>query len=143
MLTTPAEMTKRFLTRENLLLVLAAGVALALATIADRRGLPHKWHTAIVGTVIPFWVVIISFPLRWKRWSFWAALVTCLAAHTLLIWIAFAYLMSNVRTFGLVLWYPFAFAETFALFAIVTRLEEKLGSKVGKAGDPDSGPVQK
>lgn len=39
---------------------------MVLAIIADRRGMPHKWYTAIFGTTVPFGVVILSYPLRWN-----------------------------------------------------------------------------
>lgn len=126
---------KRLLRRENLALLIGVAIALALATFMDRRGMPHKWHTAILGTVVPFGVVIVTFPLRWKRWSFWAALAICLAVHTILIWIFFQYVLSNVRTFGLLLWFPVPFVEMFVLFVAVKRVEEKIMGKNKPWGD--------
>jgi hypothetical protein len=121
--------SKRLLSRENIGIVIGMLITLALATITDRRGMPHKWHTAIFGTILPFMVVILSFPLRWKRLSFWAAFTICLAIHTVTIWIFFQYALLNVRTFGLLLWLPVAFVETFVLFVAVKRVEEKLTGK--------------
>jgi len=117
------------ITRENIGILVAALIALALAILTDRRGMPHKWHTAIAGTIVPFLVVILAFPLRWKRWSFWASLAICFAVHTVLIWIFFQYALSNVRTFGLLLWFPIAFVEMFALFVVVKSVEEKIMGK--------------
>lgn len=120
---------KRLLTRENFGIVIGAFVALALVTITDRRGLPHKWHTAIFGTIVPFGFVMSRFRMRWNRLSFWAALTICLAIHTVAIWIFFQYVLLNAQTFGLLLWLPVAFVEGFVLLVVVKRVEEKLTGK--------------
>jgi 4-hydroxybenzoate polyprenyltransferase len=119
----------RLLSRENIGILFGLAISLALAIIADRRGMPHKWHTAIFGTTVPFGVVVLSYPLRWRRMSFWAALTICLAIHTVAIWIFFQYVLSNTQTFGLLLWLPVAFIEAFALLLAVKRIEEKLTGK--------------
>jgi len=120
---------KHLLTWENFGIVIGALVALALVTITDRRGMPHKWHTAIFGTIVPFGFVMSRFRMRWNRLSFWAALTICLAIHTAAIWIFFQYVLSNAQTIGLLLWLPLAFIEAFALLVVVKRLEEKLTGK--------------
>jgi ABC-type iron transport system FetAB permease component len=110
---------KRLLSRENIGIFCGLVISLVLAIIADRRGMPHKWYTAIFGTTVPFGVVILSYPLRWKRSSFWAALTICLVIHTVAIWAFFEDVLSNTQTFGLLLWLPVAFIETFVLLAAV------------------------
>jgi ABC-type iron transport system FetAB permease component len=120
---------KRVLTRENFGILVMALLALALATITDRRGMPHKWHAAILGTVIPFGVVVLSYPLRWSRWSFWVSLGICLIVHTLAIWIVFQHILSNIQNLGILLWLPIAFIEMFVLLVAVKRVEEKLTGK--------------
>jgi hypothetical protein len=117
--------------RENLSIFAAAAITLALLVIADHYGLPHKWQTAIFGTVVPFTVVVLWCPLRWRRWSFWASISICLAIHTLAIWGLFEYVILGVAP-GWLLWTPIASVEAFALLVVVTRFEKKLTGK-GKA----------
>ena len=110
-------------------MILGAVVALALATIADRRGMPQKWHAAIVGTVVPFGVVVLSYRLRWRRWSFWASLAICLIVHTLAIWTIFQYALWDVHTLGTLVWTPVAFVEMFVLLVALKRIEDLLTGK--------------
>src|ERR1700740_3287887 len=129
------EMTKRrIIRRDNIGLASGALAAVGLAIITDNRGMPHKWHTAIFGTVLPFLLVILTYPLRWRRWSFWASLAICLAVHSVLIWLFFQYALANVRTLGLLFWLPIAFVEMFVLFVAVKKVEEKLTGKKERFG---------
>ena len=59
---------------ETELLVLIGAFAFVLAGNLHGRGLPQKWATAILGTVIPFGFVIYAFRERLSRSSFWWAL---------------------------------------------------------------------
>jgi hypothetical protein len=120
---------KRLFSRENVGVLFGVLITLVLATIADRKGMPRKWHTAIFGTTVPFGVVVLSYPLRWRRLSFWAAVTICLGIHIVAIWILFQDVLSNVRGIGLVLWLPVAFIETFVLLVAVKRVEQKLTRK--------------
>jgi hypothetical protein len=83
---------------------------------------------AIFGTLLPFWVALVSYQLKWSRWSFWASLAICLAVHLLGIWIFFRYVLMDVRHLGIVLWFPVTFVETFFLLFFVKELEEKLSN---------------
>jgi len=114
--------------KENLSLVVALAVMLCVLMFADHNGLPHKWHTAIFGTVLPFWVAVARCPLRWGRWSFWASLAICLFVHLLAISTLFHHLGLGFAP-GWGLWVPVAFAETFALIAIVRRMDNKLSGR--------------
>jgi ABC-type iron transport system FetAB permease component len=120
---------KRLLSRENIGILIGLVISLVLAVIADRRGMPHKWHAAIFGTTVPFGVVVLSYPLRWSRWSFWVSLGICLIVHTLAMWIIFQHILSNIQNLGILLWLPVAFIEMFVLLVAVKRVEEKLTGK--------------
>jgi hypothetical protein len=74
-------------TRENIGIVIALVLTVVLVTVTDRLGMPQKWHAAIVGTLTSFCVVVLSYRLRWSRWSFWTALGVCLTIHSIAIWI--------------------------------------------------------
>jgi hypothetical protein len=119
---------KRFLNRENFILGLCGAAMLALVLIADHNGLPQKWHTAIFGTVAPFCIVLMCYPLRWRRWSFWVAFAICLVVHLVAIWVLFQYLILGVAP-GWLLWTPIAFVESFLLLVTIKLIENKLLGK--------------
>lgn len=123
---------KRYFGRENVIIFIGALLAVVLVLIADRKGMSQKWHSAIFGTLVPFLVVLLSLRLRWRRWSFWASVFICLAIHTLAIWIFFQYVLSNVRSLGMLIWSPVALVEVVVLLVVVKRVEEKLTSKSEK-----------
>jgi threonine/homoserine efflux transporter RhtA len=118
--------TKRSSLREYLGILVMLLIALGLATLSDREGMPQKWHAAILGTVVPFGVAVMSLRRRWARRTFWTALLMCLAVHILLMWIFFERVLSNIQNFGTIYWFPVAFVETFVLLLVVKRVEEKL-----------------
>ena len=120
---------RRSAIRENAGILLALLVVLGLAVVASRLGLPQKWHAAIIGTVVPFAMVIMGVRVAWSRWSFWASLVVCLALHIVAIWVFFQQVLSGIQNFGTVYWFPVAFVEGFVLVIIVKRVEEKLTGK--------------
>jgi hypothetical protein len=101
-------------------------MAIVVAELFYRRGMPQKWEAAIFGTLLPFWVALVSNQLRWSRWSFWASLAICLAIHLLGIWIFFQYILMDVRHLGLALWFPVAFVEVFILLFAVQKVEQKI-----------------
>jgi hypothetical protein len=116
-------------TRENVLIALSVVLALALVAIFDWRGMPQKWHAAIVGTIIPFMAVIARYRLRWRRWSFWISLGICFSVHSIAIWIVFKYVLWNVRGLGILIWAPVALVEMFVLLVVVRILEQSLTGK--------------
>jgi hypothetical protein len=119
-------------TRDNVLVFLGALLALALALIAERIGLPQKWHAAIFATIVPFGVVTAMYSVRWRRWSFWVALAMCFSIHIFLIWIFFQHVISNVQTMGVAFWFPVAFVETFVVIILVRKIERGLTGEKGK-----------
>jgi hypothetical protein len=96
---------------------------------SDSRGIPRKWVTALFGTLIPFCFIIYAFRQRLLRWSFWASLAICLAVHVLGIWMFFEYVLANVQTLSILLWFPVMLVEALALLIVVKRIEEKLTGK--------------
>src|SRR5450759_714469 len=68
-------------TSEKMGIFLGVVVVLALAELADRNGLPQKWHAAIIGSVCPFTVVILIHRQKWNLWKFSASLTACLVVH--------------------------------------------------------------
>src|SRR6202140_3498665 len=74
---------------ENTLLVLFGVFAFVLAGDLHDNGIPQKWGTAVLGTLIPFGFVIFAFRERLLRWSFWGSLGICLTIHILVIWAFF------------------------------------------------------
>jgi hypothetical protein len=123
---------KRSSVRENLGILAMAIVGLGLAVVSDHWGMPQKWHAAVLGTVVPFGVAIMSLRARWSRWTFWEALTGCLVVHLALIWAFFQYALANISHLGTVYWFPVAFVEVFVLLAVLKRGEEKLSGKTEK-----------
>jgi hypothetical protein len=119
----------RLFTKENGFVALLVAFALVLALAADRRGMPQKWHAAIVGTVTPFGVCVYSVRVAWTRWSFWVALSILFAVHLFAIWIFYEYVLLNVKILGTIYSFPVAFVEAFVLLFAVKILEEKLTGK--------------
>ncbi len=115
--------------RENLSLLLLVLVGLSIATITDRWGMPQKWHSAILETLVAFWAVMMSYRLRWSRWSFWAALSICFMVHAAAIWIFLQYILRNLDRIGTIFAFIPAFVEFFVLLIAVKRVEERLTGK--------------
>ena len=86
----------------------------------------QKWHAAIVGSITSFSVVILSYRLRWSRWSFWAAIAICLTIHSFAVWVVFRYALMNVQIIGILAWSPIALVEMFLLLLAVKVVEERL-----------------
>ena len=114
---------------ENGLLVLIGLFAFVLAGNLHARGVPPKWGTAILGTLIPFGFVTFAFRRRLLRWSFWASLAICLVFHTLALWMFFEYALKNVERLTILLWLPAMLIEVFVLLIVMKRLEEKFSGK--------------
>lgn len=114
---------------ENIGVFIAGLIVLGLLIVATQRGMPQKWHAAVIGTVAPFTLVVMGVRVAWSRWSFWAALAVCLAVHIAAIWLFFQYVLLNVQNFGTLYWFPVALVETFVLLIAVKKVEERLTGK--------------
>jgi hypothetical protein len=90
-------------------------------------GLSRKWVTAAIGTVGSFaFVIYVRRRNGPRRWSFWAAISICLAAHSAVVGMFFQYVLADVRTFSIWFWSPIMVAEMFVLLIAVKRVEEKI-----------------
>jgi CDP-diglyceride synthetase len=101
---------------EYVLLILIGVFAFMTAGELHNRGIPHKWATAIMGTLVTFGIVIYLCRRMWNRWAFWAAISICLAAHTIVTWVFFQYVLYGANRFSILFWYPVMLVEVFALF---------------------------
>jgi hypothetical protein len=113
-------------TAENIYVGILALAALAVVVITDHLGMPQKWHAVVVGTAIAFGGCAWVFRQRWSKQQFWLAVAICFVIHLFGIWIVFGELLKDVKTFGILLWAPFAFAEGVLLLALVPALQRKI-----------------
>ena len=111
---------------ENIGLVLTVAVGFVAVLIANHYGLPQKWHAAVVGTAVPFGVVIIMCRKKWLSLEFWASLTALFLVHAVAIWMIFSILLQNIRTVGVLVWMPVVFIETFVLLGLISRFEHAL-----------------
>jgi hypothetical protein len=114
---------------EWILLILTGAFAFVLAGQLHDRGIALKWATAILGTILPFGMVIYLCRVMLKRWAFWVAIGVCLTAHIVIVWIVFEYVFHGLARVSILLWLPVALAETVALLIVVKRIHDKLSGK--------------
>ncbi|SRR6266849_22485 len=119
----------RIVTTENLAIFVIVVVGMFVVVLMDRMGEPQKWHAAVAGTAISFGGVALVYQRKWPHWSFWVSLGTCFAAHILALWLVFDRLLAPVKTMGILIWSPIAFAEGIFLLGFVPVLERKLRHK--------------
>src|ERR1700751_4766465 len=112
--------------REYVLLILLGAFGFMTAGELDNKGIPHKWATAIMGTLVTFGFVVYLCRRMWTRWAFWVAICICLAAHTIMTWIFFQYVLYGVVRFSILFWYPVMLAEVFVFLIAVKRIHDKL-----------------
>jgi hypothetical protein len=111
---------------EHFLGICVGIVAFFAAHKAYRMGMPQKWNAAILGTLVPFYAVVIIRRSSWFRSTFWMSIGACFAAHCLLIWVFFEFILWDAQSFGWIWWVPVAFIETVALLSLQLGLERKL-----------------
>jgi hypothetical protein len=97
------------------------GLVLIAAIIFDRRGMPQRWHAAIMWTVVAFGPVTMTRRKRWGSASFWGKWTIYLSLHMLLMRVVFAYLLANVKVVGTLYAVPFGAIETFVLLALLSK----------------------
>ena len=111
---------------ENLVIVVVSITAVIMAITLDKAGMPHKWHTAIFGTLVPFTTVLLLRRTSWARQTFWMSLWLLLAIHSFVICVVFGIVLRHVNTLGLLWWLPIAFVEVFVLTEFQPRVEKWL-----------------
>jgi hypothetical protein len=111
---------------EYVLLLLLGVFVFVTAGELHNRGIPHKWATAIIGTLGTFGIVVYLCRRIWNRWAFWVAIGICLGAHTIVTWVFFQYVLHGVDRFSILFWYPVMLVEVFVLLIVVKRIHDKL-----------------
>jgi hypothetical protein len=126
---------------ENIVTGIAGAAAVGIAFALDNRGLPQKWHAAIMWTFTAFLLYIllsrhgrfvgvrVDYAHRklsrdgWRRWRFWVISIIVMALHLLFIYLLFAVVLARVRVLGMIYVYPLALAEGVVLTGLVARIE--------------------
>jgi hypothetical protein len=112
--------------RQNLILLIGVMITAAMAQASYYFHLPQKWHAAIIGTVVPFAVLLqIKLP-KWSDPKYWTAFTVLLCTHLLVMFWIFQIVLAKVDHFGWLAWAPIALAEPFLLLSLMKRLEEFL-----------------
>jgi hypothetical protein len=96
---------------------------------ARSLGIPEKWATALMGSLLTFGGVLYAFRTHLKRWSFWLSFLIAVAAHVAATFVLMSYIFRGVQRISIFLWYPGAFAEAILLLIVVKRIEEKFTGK--------------
>jgi hypothetical protein len=119
----------RMSTWETIIWIVAGVVTLAIEISMDSRRMPQKWHAAVIGSVLPFAVVIMGYRRWWLRWYFWLSLTLCLVIHVVAIWMIFEHVLTRTQELGTLQWFPIAFIETFVLAVVVKKVAEIITGK--------------
>lgn len=106
---------------DNALTWFAAALALCVAILLDQRGLPQKWHAAIVWTVGTFGSLVIMFRRRWYLWGFWALLLAFFILHLVLMWTLFSKVLANLLVLGMLYVIPLALIESVVLMILLSQ----------------------
>jgi hypothetical protein len=125
---------RRKIRRRASLIEWLSAVALGLAAVvlgiaAYNHGIPIKWVTAVMATLLPFSMVIYSYRRRPLRWDFWTAMAICLLLHSIGMWVIFQYVFSGLQRFSILFWYPIMFFEMIALLLAIKRIQTMLTGK--------------
>jgi hypothetical protein len=108
---------------ENLVIFVITTVGLCTIILMDHSGMPQRWHAAIVGTAVTFGGVMLVDQRKWPHGAFWLSLGICFVGHVVMVWVVFQQLLSSVRTLGILIWAPIAFAEGILLLGAVPIIE--------------------
>jgi hypothetical protein len=100
-------------------------LGLIAAIILDKGSPPHKWHAAIMWTVVAFFGALIWGRQKRNSWLFWVFLAACLVLHIIAMWVIFGQLLPRL-ILGTLYVVPLAFFESLFLFVAFIRLERKV-----------------
>jgi hypothetical protein len=123
-----SQLGKKSSRTENVGLLFGVLVTVLLIILIHKMELRQKWETAAIGTVGSFEAVIVICRSRWKRLTFWTALLALFAVHLLAIWMFFRYAFSG-QNFGFVWWTPIGMIEAACLVVAAKRIEEIITGK--------------
>lgn len=96
---------------------------LVIAHLTNRAGLSQKWHPALVGTVIPFQIVLSMYRRRWASATFWFSVAIVFAVHCAFLWFALFILLVNQAYVGIFMWLPITVLEYFVILAAIGALD--------------------
>ena len=129
---------------ETILCWIGGAAAVAAAIVLDNRGLPQKWHAAIMWTFTTFLLYLllsrhgrfigirVDYAHRkqsrngWLRWRFWGISIVAMALHVSFIYLLFAIVLARVRVLGMIYVYPLGFVEGVVLTGLVARIERAI-----------------
>jgi hypothetical protein len=111
---------------EYAVLLLVGALSFLLARNLHERGIPLKWATAIMGTVVIFAFVIYVCGNLLTRWAFWVAVAICFLVHIVVTWMFFQLFLSGFERFSILCFYPLMLIEVFVLLVAVKRIHDKL-----------------
>ena len=114
---------------EAWVLVLIGVITFFLIGEFHDQGVSQKWITTIVGTIVPFGLVMYGNRRSLGRPTLWVALAICLVVHCALMAIIVGYVFRNLVTVSILLWSPIMVLEFFALLFALRKLEQKLSGK--------------
>jgi len=117
---------RRFSFGEYVLLLLIGAFTFMTAGELHNGSIPHKWATAIMGTLVTFGIVVYVCRRMWTRWGFWVAICICLAVHAIVTLVFFQYVLYGVERFSILFWYPVMLVEIFLFLIAVKRIHDKL-----------------
>lgn len=103
-------------------------LGLVAIIILDKRSPPHKWHAAVMWTVVAFLGVLKFGQSKWKSWLFWIFCTVCLGIHVFAMWAIFGQLLPRV-IFGTLYVVPLAFVEAIFLIGVFSRLDRIVGPR--------------
>src|SRR5581483_6860996 len=104
------------------------GVILGLTAIMvfDKRGMPQKWHAAVMWTLCTFGPFLVISRRRWRFWNFWTAWAICLGFHVCAMCVIFARIFARIEVLGMLYVVPLGFLEFIFLLPIIPKVERKL-----------------
>ena len=103
----------------------AIALGLIAAIILDKGAPPHKWHAAIMWTLVALFGVLIWGRQKRNLWLFWVFWAACLLLHVVAMWVIFGQLLPHL-ILGTLYVVPLAFIESLVLFVVFLRLERKV-----------------
>src|SRR5205814_291328 len=108
---------KRIVAIDDALGWIGIAVALIAAIVLDKGSAPHKWHAAIMWTVVAFLGVLKFGQKKWKSWRFWIFCAACLGVHVFAMWVIFDQLLPRL-ILGTLYVVPVAFIESILLIGL-------------------------
>ena len=71
---------------------------------------------------------------KWSYWRFWVAWFLCFVIHVFVMWVIFARVLVDVKTMGILIWLPAAFAEGVFFLGLIPYFERKVKHERRKHG---------